>query len=110
MAQGWKISPDKPSDGVYAPWEIGAYTERDSAHFTALAPRALHVGNLMSELEKGRTRMERALPGIKPPSKLLVLVSRNSRETKALTKDVRTLAAVTALAEAQMAYRGPARQ
>jgi hypothetical protein len=108
--QGWRVRSDKPSDGVYAPWEIGAYTERDSPHFTALAPRSLRVGTLMSDLEKGRTRMERGLPGVKPPSKLLVLVSRNSRETKALTKDIRTLAAVTALAEAQMAYHGAARQ
>ncbi len=108
--RGWRVRSDRPSDGVYAPWEVGPYVQRESSHFVALAPRGLAVGSLMTDLEKGRARMKAALPGVTPPPKLLVLVSRTDRETKALTKNVRTLSAVTAFAEAQLTFHGPARR
>ena len=45
----------------------------------------------MTDLEKGRARMKRGLPGVKPPTRVLVIVARNGKDTKALTKDLQTL-------------------
>ena len=68
----------------------------------------MKVGSLMTDLEKGRARMKRGLPGVKAPAKLLVIVTRNSKDTKALTKDYSTLRSLVAVAEAQVAIDGPA--
>ena len=88
--EGWKISDDKPSAGTLAPWEYTRYKARESKHFLALAPSNVRVGNLMTDLEKGRTKMRRGLPGVKPPSKVLVIVARDGRDVNALTKDRKT--------------------
>ena len=39
-----------------------------------------------------------------------MIVARNSKDTKALTKDYRTLSALVAVAEAQVALDGPAKR
>jgi|tagenome__1003787_1003787.scaffolds.fasta_scaffold20940053_2 hypothetical protein len=106
-AAGWRVVSEQ-ARGVEAPWEVGRYTPRYSPHFVALAPRGLNVGSLMTDLEEGRAEMRRALPGVAPPARLLVLVSRGTGETRALTRDVRTLGSLTALAEARLGYYGPA--
>ncbi len=108
--KGWRVERDRPSAGALAPWEYRRYTARTSPHFLALAPSGMKVGSLMTDLEKGRARMKRALPGVKAPSKLLVIVARNSKDTRALTKDYHTLSALVAVAEAQVAIDGPARK
>jgi hypothetical protein len=108
--EGWRIERDRPSAGALAPWEYRRYKARTSEHFLALAPSSVKVGSLMTDLEKGRARMKRGLPGVKAPSKLLVIVARNSKDTRALTKDYHTLSALVAVAEAQVAINGPARK
>jgi hypothetical protein len=108
-AQGWRIARDRAL-GVKAPWELGHYTVRHSRHFLALAPKGLHVGSLMTDLEHGRSEQRRGLPGARPPGRMLVIVTRGTRDTRALTRHVRTLGALTALAEAQVVMRGPARK
>ncbi len=107
---GWKVQRDLPAAGAYAPWEYRRYKARTSEHFLALAPANMKVGSLMTDLEKGRARMKRGLPGVKAPAKLLVIVTRNSTDTKALTKDYRTLRSLVAVAEAQVAIDGPAKK
>ena len=42
----------------------------------------MKVGSLMKDLEKGRARIKRGLPGVKAQAKLLVIVTRNSTDTK----------------------------
>jgi hypothetical protein len=106
---GWRVRSDRAL-GIKAPWEIGRYTPRRSAHFLALAPAGLDVAGLMTDLERGRARMIRALPGVRPPGRLLVLVARGDADTRALTRDVRTLGSLTALAEARVSTAGPARR
>ena len=64
----------------------------------------------MTDLEKGRAKMKNSLPGIKPPDRILVIVARTSTDTKALTQDIRTIKALTAVAEAKVYLRGPARK
>ena len=64
----------------------------------------------MTDLEKGRSKMKNSLPGIKPPDRILVIVARTSTDTKALTQDIRTIKALTAVAEAKVYLRGPARK
>jgi hypothetical protein len=108
--EGWRIQRDRPSAGALAPWEYRRYKARTSEHFVALAPSNLKVGSLMTDLEKGRARMKRGLPGVKAPAKLLVIVARNSKDTRALTKDYRTLRSLVAVAEAQVALDGPAKR
>ena len=61
--EGWRISNDRPSAGTLAPWEYTRYKARTSKHFLALAPKSLKVGSLMTDLEKGRSKMSRGLPG-----------------------------------------------
>ena len=107
---GWRIERDRPSAGALAPWEYTSYKARTSDHFLALAPTSLKVGSLMKDLEKGRERMKRGLPGVKAPARLLVIVARNSKDTKALTKDYRTIRSLVAVAEAQVAIDGPAQR
>jgi hypothetical protein len=106
---GWRVRRDRAL-GVKAPWEVGAYTARRSRHFLALAPRGVDVGTLMSDLEAGRSLMHRGLPEIPPPGRMLVLVARDSAEARALTRHVRSLGGLTAVAEAQVTLRGPARR
>jgi hypothetical protein len=107
---GWRVADDRPSAGALAPWEYATYKARTSRHFLALAPKSLKVGNLMQDLEKGRAQMERSLRGVKAPDRLLVIVARTSTDTKALTKDLKTIKALVAVAEAQVSLKGPARQ
>jgi hypothetical protein len=108
--QGWRVANDRPSAGALALWEYASYKARTSRHFLALAPKSLKVGNLMKDLEKGRSQMERSLTGVEAPDRLLVIVARTSTDTKALTKDLKTIKALVAVAEAQVALKGPARQ
>lgn len=108
--EGWRISNDRPSAGTLAPWEFTHYKARSSKHFLALHPRNLRVGSLMKDLEKGRSRMLRGLPGVKPPDKVLVIVARNSKDTKALTKDMKTRRSLVAVAESQFATVGAAKR
>ena len=105
---GWRIQNDRPSAGTLAPWELTRYTARASRHFLALAPRTINVGGLMTDLEKGRERMRRGLPTVKPPKRVLVLVARDSDDTRALTKDMKTIRSLVAVDEAQIAVHGPA--
>ncbi len=87
-SDGWKVARDRPSSGTLAPWEHTRYKSRTSRHFIAFAPANLKVGSLMSDLEKGRSRMQRGLKGVKLPERVLVIVNRNSNDTRALTKDL----------------------
>ena len=64
----------------------------------------------MTDLEKGRTKMRRGLPGVKPPDKVLVIVARNGRDINALTKDRKTRRALVAVAESQYATTGSAQR
>jgi hypothetical protein len=108
-SDGWRIRRDRAL-GIKAPWELGRYTVRRSRHFLALAPHGLAVGGLMGDLESGRALMHRGLPGVRPPGRMLVLVTRGEADARALTRDVRSLGALTAIAEAQVTLRGPARR
>jgi hypothetical protein len=108
--EGWRVADDKPTYGLLAPWEYKRYTARTSTHFLALAPRGMKVGSLMTDLEKGYDRMKRGLPGVKAPKRVLVIVARTGADTKALTKDIKTLRSLTAVAENQYATTGPAKR
>jgi hypothetical protein len=108
--EGWRISNDRPSAGALAPWEYKTYKARKSTHFLALAPKSMKVGSLMTDLEKGYNRMKRGLPGVKAPKRVLVIVNRTSADTKALTKDLKTLNSLTAVAENQYSTKGAAKR
>jgi hypothetical protein len=107
---GWRISRDRPSAGTLAPWEYTRYKARSSKHFLALAPTSLKVGSLMKDLEKGRTKMIRGLPGVKPPEKVLVIVARSGKDTNSLTKDMKTRRSLVAVAETQYSVQGKAKR
>lgn len=107
---GWRVASDRPAAGALAPWELRTYRARTSAHFLALAPKSLDVGALMTDLEQGYARMRRGLPGIRAPGRVLVIVARNGEDTRALTKDIGTLPALTAVAETQFSVQGPAQR
>jgi hypothetical protein len=108
--EGWRVASDRPTYGLLAPWEYKRYTARKSPHFLALAPRGMKVGSLMTDLEKGYNRMKRGLPGVKAPKKVLVIVARSGTDTKALTKDIKTLKSLTAVAENQYSTKGSAKR
>jgi hypothetical protein len=106
-SDGWRITRVRES-GIRAPWEEGRYTPRASPHFLALTPKGLKVTGLMKDLEAGRARMQRALPMVKLPLRMLVLVTRGGTDTRALTRDVKALGSLTAIAEAKVDQEGPA--
>ena len=108
--EGWRVANDKPTYGMLAPWEYKNYKVRKSPHFLALAPKGMKVGSLMTDLEKGYNRMKRGLPGVKAPKKVLVIVARSGADTKALTKDIKTLNSLTAVAENQYSTTGAAKK
>ena len=64
----------------------------------------------MTDLEKGRTKMRRGLPGVKAPDKVLVIVARDGRDINALTKNRKTRRSLVAVAESQYATRGSAQR
>jgi hypothetical protein len=108
--KGWKVSNDRPSSGMLAPWEYKPYKARTTTHFLALAPKSMKVGSLMTDLEKGYNRMKRGLPGVKAPKHVLVIVSRTNADTRALTKDIKTLNSLTAVSENQYSTTGAAKR
>lgn len=108
--EGWRFTNDRPSAGTLAPWEFTRYKARETKHFLALAPRNVRVGKLMTDLEKGRTKMRRGLAGVKPPDKVLVIVARDGRDINALTKNRKTRRLLVASAESQYATTGSAQR
>jgi hypothetical protein len=107
--KGWRVKRDRPM-GVEAPWQRGAYVPRPSRHFMALTPKGLKVNGFSKDLEAGRAKMKAALPGVRAPGRLLVVVTRGNSDTRALTRDVRALGALTAIAEASVDEKGPAKR
>ena len=107
---GWRVKDDHPSQGVVAPWQLANYTVRRSPHFLALTPAGLKVDRFMKDLEAGRVTMKRGLPGVKVPDRLLVMVARGNQDTRALTRDVRALGSLDALAQASVRESGPAKR
>src|SRR5262249_30579633 len=97
--QGWRGTP-QPGRRRRAPWDLGRSPVRRSRHFVALSPHGLHVGSLMSDLEHGRTEQHHGLLFARPPGRMLVLVTRGGADARALTRDVRALGSLTAMAEA----------
>jgi hypothetical protein len=106
---GWRVTDDRPA-GIEAPWQRGAFVAHRSEHFLALTPEGLKTPGFMKDLEAGRAKMKRGLPGIKVPARLLVVVSRGNADTRALTRDVRALGTLTAIAEASIDETGPAKR
>jgi hypothetical protein len=106
--KGWRIAADKPAAGALAPWEYATYRPFTSRHFVALAPKGVKVGPLMRDLEKGHAKMQRGLPGVKPPDRTLVIVARTGTDTKALTRNYNTLSAIIAVNESDLQFEGPA--
>jgi hypothetical protein len=107
---GWRVKDDHPSQGVVAPWQLANYTVRRSPHFVALTPTGLKIDRFMKDLEAGRITMKRGLPGVKVPKRLLVVVARGNEDTKALTRDVKALGSLDALAQASVRETGPAKR
>jgi hypothetical protein len=107
---GWRVKDDHPSQGVVAPWQLANYTVRRSPHFVALTPNGLKVDRFMKDLEAGRVTMKRGLPGVKVPERLLVVVARGNADTKALTRDVKAIGSLDAIAQASVRETGPAKR
>ncbi len=107
--RGWRVESVR-NTSVRAPWELGRYTVRRSPHFLALAPRGLRVDGLMTDLEAARALMRRGLPGVRPPARMVVVITRGAADTRALTKDSPHLDSVDAMAEARVRRGGPARR
>ena len=107
---GWRVKDDHPTQGVVAPWQLANYTVRRSPHFVALTPNGLRVDRFMKDLEAGRVTMKRGLPGVNVPKRLLVVVARGNNDTKALTRDVKALDTLYAVAQASVQETGPAKR
>jgi hypothetical protein len=104
---GWRVTDDHPTQGIVAPWQLTNYTVRRSPHFVALTPTRLKIDRFMKDLEAGRVTMKRRLPGVKVPKRLLVVVSRSDKDTRALTRDVNALSTLYAIAQASVQDSGP---
>jgi hypothetical protein len=107
---GWRVKDDHPSQGVVAPWQLANYTVRRSPHFLALTPRGLKVDRFMKDLEAGRATMKRGLPGVKVPDRLLVVVARGNEDTNALSRNVKAVGSLDAMAQASVRETGAAKR
>jgi hypothetical protein len=108
---GWRIAGDGSASGRdRLPWELADYRTRRIAGFVVLAPRATPVGSLAAALEAGRRGVRAALPGVRAPRHLVVLVAAGAAEARALTAGIRGVGTLAAISDAAVHEAGPARR
>jgi hypothetical protein len=110
-AAGWRIASERPKGGRdRAPWDIAAYRRVRTRHFVLLVPPGVPAGELAGALATGRRQVSAALPGVKVPDHLAVLVAASVEDARALTRQIRGVESLAAISEAIVRVRGPAQQ
>jgi hypothetical protein len=106
-AEGWRVVSAAPGGRDRPPWEVVALRPSRSAHFLVLgAP----VPGLLPTLEAGRRRLAAALPGVRPPQRLLVIVAADAAQARRLTRVISGVETLAAISDARVRESGPARR
>lgn len=110
-AAGWRVASEHPlgrRDRV--PWDVAAFRRRPTRHFLLLTPPGVRPVGLAATLEAGRRRVAAALPGVRVPDRLAVIVAASAGEARALSRRIRGVESLAALAEAIVRVTGPAQR
>jgi hypothetical protein len=104
---GWRVLRDT---GVRdrQPWELAAFRTSRSRHFLVLTPRA--APGLTTAFERGYARIRTALPSAVLRRRYLVVVAADRTTAKALTRHIRGVETLAAIADAAVHETGPARK
>jgi hypothetical protein len=108
-AAGWRIASERPQGGRdRAPWDVTAFRRVRTRHFLLLVPPGVPAAGLAAALETGRRQVAAALPGVRVPDHLAVLVAASADQARALTRRIQGIESLAAVAEAIVRVRGPA--
>jgi hypothetical protein len=106
-AVGWRVLRDT-SVRERHPWEVAAFRARRSRHFLLLTPRP--APGLAEAFETGYARIRRALPSATLRRRYLVVVAADRPMARALTREIRGVESLAAIADAEVRETGPARR
>jgi len=106
-AGGWRVLRDT-SVRERHPWEVGAFRARRSRHFVLLTSQP--APGLAGAFETGYARIRRALPSAALRGRYLVVVAADRPMARALTRDIRGVESLAAIADAEVRETGPARR
>jgi len=106
-ADGWRVLRDT-SPRERHPWELAAFRARRSRHFVLLEPRP--APGLAEAFETGYARIRRALPSAALRRRYLVVVAADRPMARALTREIRGVESLAAIADAEVRETGPARR
>jgi hypothetical protein len=108
---GWRIASERPQGGRdRAPWDLTAFRRVRTRHFLLLVPPGVPAGGLAAALATGRRQVAAALPGVRVPDHLAVVVAASVDDARALTRQIRGVESLAAIAEAIVRVRGPAQR
>jgi hypothetical protein len=106
-AAGWRVLRDT-SVRERHPWEVAAFRAQRSRHFVLLEPRP--VPGLAEAFETGYGRIRRAVPSAALRRRYLVVVAADRPMARALTREIRGVESLAAIADAEVRETGPARR
>jgi hypothetical protein len=106
-AEGWRVLCDT-SVRERHPWEVAAFRAQRSRHFLLLTSRP--APGLAEAFETGYVRIRRALPGAALRRRYLVVVAADRPMARALTREIRGVESLAAIADAEVRETGPARR
>jgi hypothetical protein len=106
-----RISSERPAGARdRLPWDIATFQRRQLHHFLILTPAGLSASGLDAALATGRRQLSSALPGVRVPDRLAVFVAASASQAQLLTRAIRGVESLAAIAEAIVRVRGPAQQ
>jgi hypothetical protein len=106
-ADGWRVLRDT-SVRERRPWELAAFHVRRTRHFLFLTPRA--APRLAAAFEGGYARIREALPSAMLRPRYLVVVAADRGMAKALTREIRGVETLAAIADTAVHETAPARR
>jgi hypothetical protein len=110
-AGGWRIASERPAGNRdRLPWDVATFRRHAGRHFVLLTPGHLAAPGLVTALGQGRRRLASALPGVRVPDHLAVLVAATAAQARQLTREIRGVESLAAIAEAIVRVRGPAQR
>jgi hypothetical protein len=106
-AGGWRVLRDTSARERH-PWEVAAFRARRSRHFVILESRP--APGVAAAFETGYARIRRALPSAMLRRRYLVVAAADRAMAKALTRGIRGVETLAAIADAAVHESGPARR
>ena len=110
-AGGLRIAAERPAGARdRLPWDIATFQRHQTRHFVILASAGVRATGLAAALAIGRRQVTTALPGVQVPDRLAVFVAASAGQARLLTRAIRGVESLAAIAEAIVRVRGPAQR